>query len=170
MDIDFFLDYSDFLYLTNDILMHPEFLKLKNITHHGLTRYDHSIRVAKLSYKITKFLHLDYKKTVRAALLHDFFLEENDNVDIIKRVKTLLKHPNYALLKSSNYFELTDLEKDIIKSHMFPIGGSLPKYLESWIVDFVDDFIAVYEKFYGMRRQISFATSFLFLLMINRFK
>ena len=31
------------------------------------------------------------------------------------------------------------MEKNIICSHMFPIGGKVPKYLESVIVDIIDD-------------------------------
>lgn len=170
MDIDCLLDYGEFYSLTKDILMHDEFLKLKNITHHGMPRYHHSIRVAKVSYKISKGLHLNYEKCVRAALLHDFFLEDNLALDVKGRAKTLFMHPEYALRKAAEHFELSDLEKDIIQSHMFPVGKRIPKYLESWIVDLVDDFVAVYERCYGIRKQLSFASSFLFFMIMNRLK
>ena len=56
----------------NDIISHisnnKDFLKLKRIKHHGITRYEHSLRVAYYSYKVTKLLHLDYKDTTEAAL------------------------------------------------------------------------------------------------------
>ena len=53
---------------------------------------------------------------------------------------------------------------------MFPISFKIPKYLESWIVDLVDDGISIYERMYGIRKELSFATSFMFILFMNRFK
>ena len=132
-------NYYEFVDITQDILDNKEFNKLKEITHHGMNRYDHSFRVALVSYSITKSLRLDYTKTARAALLHDFFLEENVGEKTSTRIKTLFKHPTYAVENSSKYFNLSDLEKDIITTHMFPISFKIPKYLESWIVDLVDD-------------------------------
>lgn len=170
MDIECLIDYTEFYHLTKDILMHQEFLKLKDITHHGMTRYNHSVRVAKISYEICKRLRLDYKKCARAALLHDFFLEDNEELNKKERAKTLVMHPEYALKMAEQYFTLSDLEKDIIVTHMFPFGRKIPKYLESWIVDMIDDGVAIYEKCYGIRKQLSFATSFLFFMLINRIK
>ncbi len=170
MNLDYIFDYREFYQLTKDILEHQEFLKLQDIVHHGMRRYDHSVRVAKISYKITKHLHLNYQEATRAALLHDFFLEDNQELNRKDRTKMLVMHPEYALEMSKKYFKLSVLEEDIIKTHMFPIGFKIPKYLESWIVDMVDDSVAVYEKCYGIRKQLSFASSFLFFLMTNQFK
>lgn len=164
------INYDEFINITYDILDNKEFNKLKNVVHHGMNRYDHSLRVAIVSYSITKVLNLDYTKTARAALLHDFFLEENIGASLYTRIKTLFKHPLYAVENSSKYFKLSGLEKDIIATHMFPISFKVPKYLESWIVDLVDDGISIYERMFGLRKQISFASSFLFILFINRFK
>ena len=47
----------------------------------------------------------------------------------------LVNHPKIALENSIKYFDLNDLEQDIIKAHMFPVGKTVPKYLESWIVN-----------------------------------
>lgn len=163
-------NYDEFIDITYDILDNREFNKLRDVVHHGMNRYDHSFRVAIVSYSITKFLNLDYTKTARAALLHDFFLEENVGESLSTRIKTLVKHPMYAVENSSKYFNLSDLEKDIITTHMFPISFKIPKYLESWIVDLVDDGISIYERLFGIRKQLSFATSFMFILFMNRFK
>ena len=164
------INYREFINITTDILDNDEFCELKNVVHHGMNRYDHSMRVAIISYSITKILKLDYKKTARAALLHDFFLEENEGVKVLTRIKTLFKHPSYAVENSAKYFFISDLEKDIIETHMFPVGLKLPKYLESWIVDFVDDGVSIYERLFGFRRQLSFAMSFVFILFMNKFK
>ena len=53
--------------------------KMSEITHHGLDRKSHSIRVSYYSYKISKALGLDYKSTARAGLIHDFFFENNQD-------------------------------------------------------------------------------------------
>ena len=61
----------EFERIISPVLEIEEFNQLKFITHHGITRYDHSMRVAYLSYKVCKALHLDYKEVTIAALLHD---------------------------------------------------------------------------------------------------
>ena len=97
----------------------------------------------------------------------DFFFEDNRKLKVKDKLKTLIKHPKYALSTAKKHFDLSEKEQDIIVSHMFPIGLRIPKYLESWLVDIVDDVVAIYEKFYGIEKQMSFATSYLFLLLIN---
>lgn len=141
-----------------------EFNKLKDINHHGITRYDHSIRVAYYTYLVTKVLHINYEEATIAALLHDFFTDEVDNEMSIFKLR---RHPKHALNNASKYFYLTDLQKDIISTHMFPVTFTPPKYLESWIVDIVDDISAIYEKAYSTRRELSAATTFLFIILMN---
>lgn len=144
-----------------------EFQKLKTIEHHGITRYDHSLRVAYHTYLVTKFLHLNYKEATVAALLHDFFTDE---VEEERSLSKLRKHPEHAVKNASKYLELSELQEDIIRTHMFPITFTPPKYLESWIVDVVDDFASIYERSYSTKRQLSAAGMFLFLVVINFFR
>ena len=162
-------EYNDleFQCLINPIIENIEYQKIKEITHHGISRYDHCMRVAYFSYKITKLLQLDYKETAKAAMLHDFFTDE---VEKEKSLKKLRRHPNYAVENAKKHFELSEKQVDIIKTHMFPITFTPPKYLESWIVDLVDDFAAIYEKGSIVRVELRAATMFLFLLMANFIK
>lgn len=155
---------NEFFNIIKPIINNCEFDKLKDIRHHGITRYDHCMRVAYYSYIVTKFLRLNYKDTTEAALLHDFFTDEVVEENFIKR---LTNHPNIAYSNASKYFKLNKMQEDIIKTHMFPITVIPPKYLESWIVDIVDDIAAVYEKVFSVRKELSAATTFLFLLLIN---
>lgn len=155
---------NEFFSIIKPIINNCEFDKLKDIRHHGITRYDHCMRVAYYSYIVTKFLRLNYKDTTEAALLHDFFTDEVVEENFIKR---LTNHPNIAYSNASKYFKLNKMQEDIIKTHMFPITLTPPKYLESWIVDIVDDIAAVYEKVFSVRKELSAATTFLFLLLIN---
>ena len=54
---------KEFELITKDISMNNEFMKLNNCIHHGISRLDHSYRVAYYSYKIMKFLKLNYVMT-----------------------------------------------------------------------------------------------------------
>ena len=162
-------NYSDeeFLYIISGILNNDEFMKLDTIKHHGITRLDHSLRVAYYSYKVCKLLGLDYIQVTEAALLHDFFTDEVQDKNMIIR---LIKHPTIALNNSLKYYRLSPMQEDIIKTHMFPVTIIPPKYLESWIVDLIDDISAVYERVVCTKKSISTAVSFIFVLIINNFK
>lgn len=161
---------SEYLNKVYDILENEEFQKMANIVHHEGNRLDHSIRVSYYSYKTAKFLKLDTEKVARAALLHDFFLEENQGATPKEKAVTMLKHPEYALANSKKYFELSPLEEDIILTHMFPIGPRVPKYIESWMVDLIDDIASIYEKSTVVRRQLSTATCFLVMVLVNNLR
>ena len=155
---------NEFNYIVKDIIENKEFLKTKEKTHHGITRYDHLKRVAFYTFIITKFLRLNYIESTRAALLHDFFLDETDNLSTIK---SLRKHPYYALENSKKYFYLTPLQEDIILTHMFPVTLTPPKYLESIIVDLVDDIAGIYEKYKSSCKELKAATTFMFIFIVN---
>ena len=73
--------YDDYEYeiLVSDILNHNEFIKMKDIAHHGTTRYDHCIKVSYKSYKIAKFLKLDllsHGKSLISFTLYKFINDE----------------------------------------------------------------------------------------------
>lgn len=156
---------EEFERIVSPILEIDEFNQTKFITHHGITRYDHSMRVAYLSYKVSKALRLNYKEVTEAALLHDFFLNE---VDHENRTERLRRHPEYAVNNASKYLDLTEMQKDIIKTHMFPVTFTPPKYLESWIVDFMDDVAALYEGGYRIHKELR-AVSMLFVFFVINF-
>lgn len=155
---------KEFENIINHIASNEEFLKLKEIKHHGITRYDHSLSVAYYSYKVTKLLHLDYKATTEAALLHDFFQEEVKDKNLIARLR---KHPNCAVINATNNFALTEKQIDIIKTHMFPITFTPPKYLESWIVDVVDDISAIKERGTVIKKQVKTIATLILIILFN---
>ncbi len=159
---------SEFNQIVDSIINNEEFQKMKDIPHHGITRYHHLLRVAYYTYYVTKFLRLDYLKATRAAVLHDFFFEQEGQE--YSKARVWRKHPSYAIDNTERVFGLlSDKEKDIIKTHMFPVTFTPPKYLESWIVDIIDDIAGIYEKTYSIRIEFKTATSFLMLLFINYF-
>lgn len=134
----------EYMKIVENIMANQKFNQIKQCKHHGLTRYEHSLRVSYYSYLITKKLHLNYIETARAGLLHDFFI--TDDLKEKEQKLSMFVHPYKALTNSNNYFKLTDLEKDIIINHMFPtLPHKIPKYLESWIVSLIDKIVATYE-------------------------
>ena len=117
---------EEFNSIIQDIEEINKFNKLNTQLHHGITRYDHVKRVAKWTYKICRLFNM--KKTVettRAALLHDFYLDSDLEGNSVSR---LGKHPEIALTNSLKYYDLDEVQQDIIKSHMFPCNLTIPKY------------------------------------------
>src|SRR5574344_1154717 len=156
-----------YMNIVSDILEHDEFDKMENIVHHGMDRKSHSLRVSYYSYKLSKFLRLDYDSVARAGLLHDFFLQDNKDSSTKERLTTLVNHPKYALENAKEYFDLNDVEQDIIVSHMFHVTAKLPKYMESWVVNLVDDVVAIVEIGFKTRTKLTYAANFLLLFMFT---
>ena len=138
---------KEFLLLTNDILFHEEFSKLKDYHHHANHIYDHVVRVAYISYAISKVLGFDYASAARGGLLHDFFLydwRERKATDLSRSLHGR-EHPFIALENARKYFIISDLEEDIIVKHMFPKTRAIPQYKESFVVSISDKLSAIYE-------------------------
>lgn len=144
----------EYLQIVKDIMMDDEFIKLKKIKHHGDNRRDHCLRVSYECYRICKKRGLHYKEIARAALLHDFFLIKYEDLNYFKRFKLLFTHPKIALENAEKITELSEIERNIIESHMFPIGRAFPKYKESWLIGVVDDYVAIYERLHYVPRNI----------------
>lgn len=156
-------EYSQIVY---PILINEEFNKIKTIEHHGVTRFDHSLKVSYYSYKIAKFLHLDYKEVARGGLLHDFFFsnEERTQKD---RLISFFVHPKKAVVKSIENFQLSEKEIDMVRSHMFPVAIAVPKYAESWIVSFVDKAVALMELSKKLEYRIAYVFNIYFFLFLH---
>lgn len=148
------------------ILNNEEFNKLKSIEHHGITRYEHSLRVSYYSYKVSRALKLDYKEVAIGGLLHDFFLSDEQRTLKDKFISTFV-HPKKAEKKAKEVFNITSKEADIIRGHMFPINITVPKYFESWVVNIVDKVVAIYEFGYKFSKQVKYATNIYVLFLIN---
>lgn len=162
-------DDTQYLQLVDYILKNDEFNKIKNIEHHGVTRYDHSLRVSYYSYKVSKFLKLDYNKVATGGLLHDFFLSEDDR-NKKERFLSTFNHPKKAVKKASEQFNLSEKEKDIIRTHMFPINLSVPKYAESWVVSLTDKIVGTYEFSRKFGYKLMYATNVMMLFILNSIK
>ena len=102
--------------ITKDIMANRKFQRIAQEKHHGITRMEHSVRVAKYVYKISKNLNLDYVSATRGALLHDFFLtKEYLNT---KGLACGVVHPYIALANANQYFELNYYKQKSRKSRL----------------------------------------------------
>lgn len=109
----------------------------------------HCIAVAYYSYQLSKklrILKLNEKDLIRGALLHDYFLYDWHIKDSSRPLHGT-NHPEIACRNAEQDFRLSDIERDIIRKHMFPCTIIPPRYLESAIVCIVDKFCSINESF-----------------------
>ena len=123
---------------------------MKNYRQHGtINCFEHSFNVAYYSYKIAKFLKLDYKSLTRGAMLHDFFLYDwRDTKDILPKGffnMHAFSHGKIAYNNASKLFKLNDIEKEVIIKNMWPVTISLPKYKETYIITLADKYSTLKE-------------------------
>ena len=71
---------------------------------------------------------------------------------------------------AKRHFEITKKEEDMIRSHMFPINLSVPKYAESWIVSMVDKCVATNEFAIKFRFRLKYAYNLFLLFAISFIK
>ena len=151
--------------IVKEILRDRTFKKMYNIEHHGISRWEHLIKISYYSYKVAKRLKMNYISVARGALLHDFYLD-GDERDAKRKFLDTFIHPKKALITSDNYFKINDIERNIIVSHMFPMYPALPKYKESILVNVVDKIIGSYEMAREYRYKFKYQFNYLFLLTI----
>ena len=158
-----------YMFIVGDILNNPYFTEIKNCRHHGMNRLDHSLRVSYYSYLLAKKLRFNAVETARGGLLHDFFLTEE--LSYRKQKFSLFFHPYVSLKNASHYFDLTDREKDIIITHMFPsLPHKVPKYMESWIVSLVDKIVATYEFYCSYGKNYVYRLSNMYVILFILFR
>ncbi len=117
------------------------------VAHSDFSVYDHSLYVAIRSYVYAKNkgLDLDYSSLIRGALLHDYYLYDWHKPHKGHRLHGF-RHPYFALHNAKRDFVLNDKEKNIIKSHMWPLTlFTFPTSKEAWIVMHQDTVEAFYE-------------------------
>ena len=137
---------AEFSDCINELINDEAVQSMDNIKHHvhNVSCLDHCIFVSYISFVLCKKLKLDYVAGARAGLLHDLYLCDWSQPNI-SRFRRLLIHPAMAL-KNAERFERSDLERDFILKHMWPVTlRQLPGYRESVVVNLVDKICACVE-------------------------
>ena len=63
-----------FMEVALPIIEHEKYQQMRYIKHHDESVFEHSVKVAFYAYQIAYKRNLDWRATIRGALLHDFFL------------------------------------------------------------------------------------------------
>ena len=128
--------------IIDDLTRDEEVQALAALPQHrkNCTRLDHCIYVSYLSFLICRRLGLDYVAAARAGLLHDFHYGGED-----AGIRRLWRHPHDALENACARYPLSEMERDIIVKHMWPLTKALPSYRESFVVSLADKICAMFE-------------------------
>mgnify|MGYP000784234465 FL=1 len=127
----------EFVKTTAELLGSEQVRMMGRWKHHGpVTTLDHSLFVAYLSYRAARALGLDAQAAARGGLLHDLYLYDSKDKSAHPGCQCF-DHPRAAARNAEQLTELTDKERNIILSHMWPLGGQLPRSMEAWLVDLV---------------------------------
>ncbi len=131
----------------------PRVLILQQFSQHqGNTTYQHCRNVALTSYKLAKTLNLkiDGKALATGAMLHDYYLYNTTEMES-SNYEHGVNHPQIALENAQKYFELSEREKNIITSHMWPLTiTAVPKGKEAVLVVITDKYCALREMIGGL--------------------
>lgn len=132
----------EFVRTTGDLLSSDQVRMMGRWRHHGpVTTLDHSLFVAYCSYRAARALHLDAAAAARAGLLHDLYLYDSHDRSAHPG-NQCFDHPKAAARNAAALTRLSDKERNIILSHMWPLGGALPRSPEAFLVDLVDTLCA----------------------------
>lgn len=132
--------------------LNPKINKMDKFIQHGRTScLLHTLAVAYYSVKLAEMLHIKVhqRELIKGALLHDYFLYDWHKPRKGHNIHGFT-HPKTALRNAERDFGLNNLERDIIKKHMFPLTPKPPASREAWLVCCVDKWCSLREAFgYG---------------------
>ena len=135
----------------SDLEKDTQVCRMKQFTQHkGNSTFRHCRSVAVLSFRLAQKLgwRIDEDALARGAMLHDFHLYTRERKDI----RHLFEHPRLALRNAERLFALSEKEKNIIASHMWPLTVlDVPKSKEAFLVTLADKYCA-FRELYGDRR------------------
>lgn len=140
---------EEYLALVRDILENPVVGTMREYVQHGTTScLEHSVNVSYLSYLFCREHGLNARAAARGGLLHDLFLYD---WHFYRRQKGEwmhgFEHPRKALENAEKAFSLTEVERDIILRHMWPLTIVPPKYAESYVIVMYDKYCSTMETF-----------------------
>jgi uncharacterized protein len=125
------------------------------VSHSDITVYQHCIKVARTAYDLAIRYHIscDMRALVRGALLHDYYLY--DWHDPSKGFRWHgFKHHRFALRNAERDFLLSRRERNIIRTHMFPLTfWDVPRCREAWLVTLADKIVATEETLLKYRKK-----------------
>lgn len=133
-----------------DILKSENFRKTREHIQHGtMTVHNHCMDVARYSLLLNKTLRIGCNKhdLIRGALLHDYFLYDWHDKEYLSQRKRLhgFHHPVTALRNAEKEYDLNDIQREIIRKHMWPLSVVPPTCREAWVVTAADKYCSFLE-------------------------
>jgi len=145
---------QEYLEHIRELLYSDAVQRLRRFTHHkSVTRLEHSLYVSYRSYRLAKRFGWDSGAAARGGLLHDLFFYDWREKDP-NRGWYITAHPRQALEEAQARFALSDVERDIIVKHMWPLAPQLPRYRESYAVLLMDKYCACMEGLFLGKRNM----------------
>ena len=165
---------KEFISIIEDLINSETVQEMKKYRQHYETSwFDHCYMVSYYCYLICKKYHLDYISATRAAMLHDLFLYDWRVREPNRKGLHAFTHGKTACDNASKLFDLSQKEKDMILTHMWPVTLKFPTSIEGFILTFVDKYCATAETFevlkskMFMKKAFRYAYVFFSLLMIR---
>ncbi|MCM1123062.1 MAG: HD domain-containing protein [Eubacterium sp.] len=121
----------------------------RHIQHGSMTVYNHCLDVARYSLLLNRKFGLNCNKhdLIRGALLHDYFLYDWHDKTYLSERRRLhgFWHPGIALRNAEKEYQLNDVQREIIKKHMWPLSVVPPTCREAWVVTAADKYCSLME-------------------------
>ncbi len=133
-----------------DILQSENFRSTRSHIQHGtVTVHNHCMDVARYSLILNKKLGIGCNKhdLIRGALLHDYFLYDWHDKEYLAYRQRLhgVHHPATALCNAEKEYQLNDVQREIIRKHMWPLSVVPPTCREAWVVTAADKYCSLLE-------------------------
>lgn len=132
-------------------------LRMQQYIQHGsVTTYEHCMRVAAISFWLNRRMNLgcDEASLVRGAFLHDFYLYDWHLPHPEKGLHGFT-HPATALANAETRYPLNDRERNVIRSHMWPLTLlTPPRCREAAVVCVADKLSSTTETLWERRRPL----------------
>ena len=141
-DLELYMDYI------RPLLINEEVQKMKEFIQHGQeSTFNHVLHVSYISFILARRfrLPLDEKSIARGGFLHDFYLYDWHVRDPRRKRFHGFHHAKTAHDNAVRYFKVNHVEADIIIKHMWPLTVKLPRYRESYFVNFIDKIVSLQE-------------------------
>ncbi len=133
-----------------ELLRTPEVQHLKKYKQHRVTNnYTHCRHVALISYRLAKRYHIkvDEQALLVGSIFHDYYLYDIKEQQISDYYHGTT-HAAVAIANVEKFRKLTELERNIIRSHMWPLPFiQRPKSKEAWLVCIADKICAHLEMY-----------------------
>ena len=135
----------EFVKIAREVMHSGRYREMKKYySHSDVTVYTHCVKVAYAAYSfaVKHGIRCDLKALVRGALLHDYYLYDWHDPNKGFRWHGF-KHHRFALRNAEQDYPILRREREIIRSHMFPLTfWCVPKCREAWIVSVADKIVA----------------------------